>query len=368
MNIKKIVIVADQIFPMISPRSFRATELAKAFSKKGHDVTLLGTLGDYNYINFEKKYNIKVKDLGTSNFATRNSDGRIKLPIWKLGFIFFLRKFFEFPDIFLMRRVKKAILKSGEIDLLITVAIPFPIHWGASLIKEKDRKFKTWVSDCGDPYMFNSIKKPFFYFKYIEKFWCKKTDYISVPLSNAKDSYYEEFRSKIVEIPQGFNFEEIELSDYVENKSPTFIYAGMFYKEKRDPRKFLDYLTNLKIDFTFIIYTNSKNLVKPYKEVLKNKLIVKKPIGRKDLLLELSKADFLINIKNKNITNQAPSKLIDYTLTKRPVLELSSDFNNKELKKFRAFLNKDYKDSSAIKNIDKYNAVNVASQFEALCL
>jgi len=358
-----IVIVAHEIFPRIAPRSFRATELAKALAKKGHNVTLLASLGEFDYFNFETKYGIKIKDLGTSRFATSNSSGPIKLPLWKLGFIYFLRKLIEFPSIFLMRRVKKAIISENKFDLLITVAVPYPIHWGASLISKKNRNFQTWISDCGDPYMFNSIKKPFFYYKYLEKFWCKKTDYISVPILTAKESYYEEFRDKIKIIPQGFNFDEIRLNYYIKNKIPTFIYAGLFYPNKRDPSNFLKYLMELNKDFKFIVFTHKSTLLEPFKEKLGDKLEINKSISRDNLILKLSSADFLINIKNKQIANQSPSKLIDYSLTRRPILNVSSDFTSQEKEDFTSFMNSDYSNSIHIKDLKPYDALNVADKF-----
>ena len=359
----KIVVVAHEIYPRIAPRSFRATELAKALSKKGHEVTLLASLGNFNYSDFQNKYKIKVKDLGTSIFATSNSNGSIKLPLWKLGLIFFLRKATEFPQICLLNKVKNGIKEEGVIDLLITVAVPYPVHWGAAMISKTDRKFTTWVSDCGDPFMFNSLKKPFFYFKYLEKYWSKKTDHITVPIATAKESYYPEFEHKIDVIPQGFNFDEIKLTKYIENAIPTFIYAGMFYPDKRDPTSFLEYLTTLDVDFKFIIYTQKTALLLPFIKQLKGKMEIRNSINRDDLIVELSSKDFLINIKNKGITNQSPSKLIDYSLTKRPVLELSSDFSEIEKESFNSFLKGDYTNSCHIKDLSPYNALNVADQF-----
>lgn len=361
MNPLKIVIVSGVIFPRIAPRAFRATELAKALAKKGHNVTLISSLGKYNYSEFQKETKVVVKDLGTPYFATKNSDGKIDLPLWKKGVVFSLMRLLEFPDILLMRKVKKAILNEGEIDLLITVALPYPIHWGASLIK--DRNFNTWVSDCGDPYMGRTIQKPFFYFKHIEKWWSKKTDYISVPIEDARNAYYENFRKKIFVIPQGFNFNEIPKVEYKKNSVPTFIYTGLFYPELRDPTKFLQYLTSIKEDFRFIVYTSNSSLLKPFQEILKEKIEINNVIGREELLEKIKQADFLINIPNKNTSSQVPSKLIDYALSKRPILNISSDFTEKEKKNFEQFVEGNFTNQLIIGGIENYNIENVSEQF-----
>ncbi|MBU2061421.1 MAG: hypothetical protein KKH44_06175 [Bacteroidetes bacterium] len=363
MDKLNIVIVSGVIFPRISPRAFRATELAKALAKKGHAVTLIAALGKFDYSNFEKETGIKVKNLGNSKFEMLNSDGKVSINIWKKAVIFALMKLAHFPDSLLISKVKKAVLKEKNIDLLITVAIPYPVHWGVSFITKKQKNFKTWISDCGDPFMGNEVTKPIFYFKYIEKLWGKRTDFITVPVIAAKDGYYSEVHSKIHEIPQGFDFSEVVLSSYIKNEVPTFLYAGLFYPELRDPSKFLAYLCTLTVDFKFIIYTTKLDLVKPYLSVLKDKIEVRESVDRTTLMLEMSKVDFLINIENKGNTVQVPSKLIDYTLAQRPILNISSDFHNEEKNNFDSFIMGDYSSKIVITNFERYDSKNIAAEF-----
>ncbi|CAF3700014.1 unnamed protein product, partial [Rotaria sp. Silwood1] len=81
---------------------------------------------------------------------------------------------FEYPDIGLMFQVKSALKNESGYDLLISVAVPHPVHWGTALAwNEKKPIATTWVADCGDPYMgltYETYKKPF-YLKYLEKAW-----------------------------------------------------------------------------------------------------------------------------------------------------------------------------------------------------
>lgn len=359
----KIIIVSRSILPTNAPRAFRATELAKALAKQGHNVKLMAVLGNYNYTSFEVETGVEVVDIGTPSIAVRNSDGKLQLPLWKLGLIFLFRRFLDFPDILLMRKVKKAILNQGEFDMLITVAVPFSIHWGAAMIRSEERKFTTWVSDCGDPYMGNTMGSKMFYFKYVEKWWGRKTDYITIPVEDARDSYYSEFRNKIVVIPQGFDFEEVKNEEYKENIVPTFLYAGALYKEKRDPENFLHFLTTLKGDFKFIVYTAHTHHFTPFLEKLGHKIDLRSPIDRELLMKEMSTMDFLINIANSGTSAQVPSKLIDYALTERPILEISSDFTMDQKNNFLSFLQKDYMGRYRVEDIDRYNIKNVSSQF-----
>lgn len=369
MKKTKVVIIAYLIYPQNSPRSNRATELAKEFGRQDYDVTLYGVLGNYDYTDFETKYNVKVKDLGKHLFCKDTSDGINQ----RASFISkvvarTIGRFIYYPHIYLSKLVDNALRHEKDIDLLISIAYPFPIHWGVAQFKSNypdKMKHTTWIADCGDPFMGNPFSKHPFYFKNIEKWFCEKTDYLTVPIEEAKEAYYPEFRHKIEVIPQGFNMDEFKAEGlYKRNEVPTFIYAGVFYQNIRDPQAFLDYLVKKEIDFKFIVYTKSKALIEPYKDLLGNKLEIKDYVPRIQLLEEMSKADFLLNIEN-NTNKQSPSKLIDYALTKRPILNINSnEFLNEKL--VDDFLSENYSGSMKIVNIEQYDIKNILAQFVSL--
>lgn len=366
----KIVIISQNCFPYISPRANRATELAKELSKQGHDVNLYALLGDLDYEKYCNDYSINFKKLGDSKYGLyNNANKRNNNIIYKI-ITKFGGKYLEFPKIELKRFTYNILKKENDIDLLITIAHPHTIHWGAAkYVKKNKGKIKNWIADCGDPYMLNPFVKYPSYFKYVEKKWCQLCDYITVPIDEAKDAYYPEFRDKIKVIPQGFCFEENRLPDYTPNKVPTFAFSGIFYKDLRDPIKFLDYLCTLKTDFKFIIYTNCTEhtlevfSLNKYKAILNDNLVIHSFVPRSELLKELAKMDFLINIKN-NSGVQQPSKLIDYAITNRPILEITSEFS--EITIFKEFLNKDYHNARKIENIEQYDIRNVVNSFLAL--
>lgn len=360
----KIVIISRVIFPKIAPRSMRATELAKEFARQGHDVSLYGALGSYDYSMFQQKTKVKVKSIGNLMFAKINSDDTFSFNFFDKVLKKIFGRLLEFPDIELSKNTYYILKKESNIDLLITVAIPFPIHWGAALYKALCRnKFKhtTWVADCGDPYMGNPFHKKPFYFKYIEKWFCRKVDYITVPIEEAKEAYYQEFKGKIKVIPQGFSFEDVNIKDFEGNDVPTFIYAGVFYSDIRNPSAFLDFLSKVDKDFKFIVYTKSKSILERYVNVLNGKLIIRDYIPRTDLLKVMSQADFVVNFEN-NSSLQSPSKLIDYALSQRPILSLNS---NKKLNEeiILEFLEGNYENKMEIPDIQKYNIKNIASDF-----
>src|SRR5690554_1876330 len=103
MKSLKIVIISRVIFPKIAPRSMRATELAKEFARQGHDVTLYGLLGSYDYTQFENDTKIKIKSLGNTMFAKINSDDTYSFNLTDKILKKLFGKIFEFPDVELMK-------------------------------------------------------------------------------------------------------------------------------------------------------------------------------------------------------------------------------------------------------------------------
>lgn len=355
----KTLIVCKSFFPTNGPRANRATELVKEFSRLGHDVEIL-TPRNAAHDVFEKQYGVTISDMGTTFFHNpkRLLFKRIMLKVLMVSGI--ARKF-NIPDFFFMDRIPR-LLKGKSYDLIVSIAKPHSMHWGvAKAIRKYPSLAKKWIADCGDPFMGNPFHNYHKKFEKLERLFCETADFIAVPIKEAIPSYYPEFRDKIKVIPQGFNFAEDRkhLSNYERNSIPTFAYAGAFYKDKRDPSALFEYLVNLPIDFRFIIYTSNKDLVAPYVKRAGERFVIKNYIPRQELLKELSKMDFLININNISSV-QSPSKLIDYYLAGRPVLSLE---NNQVSPSIDSFLNNDYEDGYNFENMDAYDISNVANSF-----
>lgn len=358
----KILIISGFFYPDNTPRAFRTTELAKRFCKLGHDVTAYIPRNDNDLSSFVEQYPIHIRHY---NVKQLNSNGRLGLirRIWNR----LITQYLEYPYIYLMHSLPQALKNEGGYDLLITIAMPHQIHWAVGKMYAKGKRLaKTWVADCGDPYMFcgtSQYKHPF-YFARQEKRWGRECDYIAVPVESARGAYYPEFRDKIRIIPQAFDFAEVKLSNYAPNRVPTFAFSGNLIPKVRDPKPLLDYLCTLDKDFKFIVYTTKQHLVAPYKDKLGNKLEINGYIPRLNLLEKLSTLDFLINIGNIS-ANQLPSKLIDYGLTKRPILNISPlGFDHTLVDEF---LQGDYSRQYVVENIERYDIINVANQFLVLC-
>jgi hypothetical protein len=363
---KKILIVSRSFYPTNSPRSFRTTELAKELAREGHDVKVITSFTQEEIQqNFAREHNIKLKDLGQirSSKLIENLPNKLKRIFKRI-----LQIVIEYPDIKIIGKVKQALKGDKGYDLLISVAVPHPIHWGIAKVWKKgsnQNPAKVWVADCGDPFMkvtLDTFKHPF-YLKHFEKSFCHKCDYISVPTKASVQGYYKEFHHKIKIIPQGFKY---NINDYKKLYKPNsvkkFIFAGNIIPGKRDPRPLLDFLLEQDVDFKFILYTTKKDLIKSYEEKT-NKVEVKDYIPREMILKELAQADFLLNINN-GLKIQTPSKLIDYHIAGRPILSIDSfDFDKKTVNEF---LNGDYANAYKFENPDQFKIENVAQKFLSL--
>jgi hypothetical protein len=251
---------------------------------------------------------------------------------------------------------------------MISIAVPYPVHWGIAWARKKNTPIaNTWIADCGDPFMGNkleSFKYPF-YFAFLEKWFSRKAEYITIPFQDLIGCFYKEFHAKIRIIPQGFNFDEIQIiRKEINSTKPIFAYAGGVAKRGvRNIFHFIEYLLRLEVDFEFHVFPRTgRNFLKPYIQKSKGKIILHEPLSRDELLPILSKMDFLVNlILESSITKQMPSKLIDYALTGRPILNINLEKPQKEL--IEEFLKKNYQRAYKIENIEQYNIKNVAIQF-----
>ena len=362
---KKILLVSRSFYPDNSPRSLRTAELAKEFARKGHDVTII-TPRVKEHLEFEQIHKVKIIDLGQPKWQLIDLKGS--------GLILLLRRFirrfsgllFEYPNIELAGMVKRALKRGGNYDVLISIAVPYPIHWGVAAGWSKNSKknpAKKWIADCGDPYMGqenDTFKRPF-YFKYVEKWFMRKADYITVPTTGAIQGYYTEFHSKIKVIPQGFRFEDIEIyQEATQSIHPVFAYAGMFIPGRRDPSEFLDYLCSLNQKFEFYIYTNTTQLIEPFRNRSEGRIKIMQFLPREKLLFELSKMDFMVNFENVG-SKQTPSKLIDYTIIEKPILSIQTGNLNKEV--INEFMMGNYENAKIIKNPNQYRIENVYKEF-----
>jgi hypothetical protein len=364
MDKKRIIVICNSFWPDVSPRSFRATELVREFARQGHDVTVFKPNTSEQQHKFASDNNFNISDIGTfSKAPLMHSNGRLAKLIGRYVNRF-AQLLFEYPDIKLYSLVKNAIRKNNtDFDLCISIAVPYPIHWGTAAGLAKNKITKKWIADCGDPFMgdeSDSFKHPF-YFKYIENWFCRKTDWLTVPTDNSYSGYYKEFWNKIRVIPQGFNFKEVKIANKKHDYGcPTFGYAGGVIPNYREPFDFLNYLCEIEYDFKFVVYTKYPKYFEKYKAKLGNKIVINSIAERLNVLYEFSTFDFVVNFDNKG-SKQVASKLIDYYIIQKPILNIPFRSFNANI--FNEFMKENYENAFKIKNPDQYKIENVATKF-----
>jgi hypothetical protein len=361
---KKILLVCNAFYPENSPRSFRATELAKELARQGHQVTVI-THQRTGLETFCQQIGITFKSLGNLTWAEPKVKGTGVIRLFWRIIVRLSALLFEYPKIQLMFLVKKALKNEQDYDALISIAYPYPIHWGVASVWS-NKIAKVWIADCGDPYMGqeNDSFKPLFYFGWVEKWFCKKVDYLTVPTEKSIGGYYTEFHPKIKVIPQGFRFEDVQLYEGEKDSSKiVFGYAGMFIPGRRDPSEFLDYINDLELvkPFEFHVYTTTPQFVKPF--IKNSRIILKELVPREKLLFELSKMNFVVNFENVGNT-QTPSKLIDYLIIDKPVLSIK--YGDLKIETINEFFEENYSKKMILPDKDNYRIEKVATKFLAL--
>lgn len=360
----RILIISRNTFPHQSPRGFRTAELSEELVRLGHEVIVYSITGKYDYTHYMSETGVQIKGIPTMFDKNANDKSRRLNVLDRILLRLFSRSLF-FPDIELMYRVPTIIAKEKDIDLLITIAFPHTIHWGAAVYKKKhsDKFPHVWVSDCGDPFFLNPFFKAPKCFKKYEILSCRLTDYITIPTKEAIDGYFKEFHDKIRIIPQGFDFCKTPADKYESNEVVTFAFAGAVYDGKRDPRPFMDYLLHSGLEYKFIMYLRSP-LEERFVTESNSRIEYRLNYKRRDIIWECGRADFLINVTNPTVV-QSPSKLIDYGITGRPVLDISTLFDEADKQRFINFCNGDYSDAHHI-NVENYRIERIAKGFIAL--
>jgi len=360
----RFLIVTRGFFPANSPRAHRATELAKELCRQGHEVTVLTNLCR-EQSELTDRYGIKFVDLGSGRWPEVPIVWRGKTNLALRAVRRLLWKVLAYPEIEISFRVLGRLPVDQRYDCIISIAAPHAVHWGlAWKLRKSGGVAKTWIADCGDPFMGqeNDSFSPAFYFRWVEKTFCRRADWITVPTEGAKDGYYPEFREKLQVIPQGFRFEDYEFLKEIPRVSDgvtRFAYAGLLIPGRRDPRKFLDFLQSRAEPFEFHVFTPSRALVEPY-AARDRRIVLHDVIPREALLPRLAAMDFLVNIENVG-QKQTPSKLIDYWLCGRPILSLKSfDFDRAVVEQF---LRRDYRAAFQMPDPAQYRIENVASGF-----
>jgi hypothetical protein len=391
---KRILIISYFFWPEQTPRAFRAYELAKEFSKRNYQVTVITkklkterTRNEpFNLIEIPVKLENVYEHIPSALLARDdNKDVRrekkqplhtrfnvpAKIQFWKL-FIWPSLRHYEFC----YRGVKKLLQSRTQFmfDMTISIGLPVASHLLTYKLHSHGLNLGTLVADYGDPLTFNP-DVGFSMINYLkEKKMLSCFDFISMPTRKAVRSFTRLGIDprKLRIIPQGFSFQTSKKIKYhlpqQSLKRPIFIYGGQFYKKIRSPENFFNALYLLKQQgksFHFYIFTHIeapyvKYLQNKYEKTLSHVVSFHDTLNRDSFLDALKQADYGINFLNKS-EYQEPSKLIDYALAAIKTFDVDPDLSPVEI--VRKISSDDY----YIPSLDPSNDIRkVVSQFISL--
>lgn len=165
--------------------------------------------------------------------------------------------------------------------------------------------------------------------------WYEKAEHIFVTKemeNTVMNSMLSRYEAKITAInmpnfiPQENDFKNID-TDYID-----ILYAGMFYEDIRNPQRMMVVFSDLfkrnpKIRL-HIMGVGCENIIFKYKKQWPHNIIIygKQP---KEKVIDMTKrVDFLLNLSNTTPT-QAPSKIIEYVSTGKPLINFYSIDNDR---------------------------------------
>lgn len=364
----KIQIVTGHFYPQLHPRAFRANELALEFSRRGHNVTVTNcwTMTDFDYAVYAKENNLEIVNLGLTQTKSDISGKKAMFSSEdKLSTILRFLKEYLLAGSIPMRanRIARNLAIKPNTDLVIALSTPFSCLWGLSKYMKKHGKHFVAIADSGDPFYYSKQYSKAPWFKEIERNVYKGFDFLTIPTENAIPLYsplIEEEKIKI--IPQGFRMDNLKLYKGDYNGPVRIAYAGVFYRDIRNPEFLFRYLAQSKREFELYLFMRSRDsLIDEYMvkyPSLQGKIKVSS-LPHDKLLYELSRMHFLVNIENLSNT-QMPSKLIDYGMAGRPIF--SCNEKTFSLEKLDQFMEGNYEGKLEI-DVERYNIKRIVEEY-----
>ena len=359
---KKILFIAP-FLSNPSPRSTRILNILKNTpeSEVEAHVLLFEMKQPLEKNSFVKYHGLNFGNLTATTVFKRFTGkmGRNRLIIFfQSGLSYILRKLvlnevllYEIPKFIKNIRMLQ---KKYHFDNIVLVNPP-SLYLALILTKKIKSQF---IIDIGDPVYNNAAKKhiPIINrIKYIyEKWFLNRADTIIVTNQGTKEQYISLYRinsEKIKIISQGFDSELFQpinkTNSTITSENIKMIYAGMFYKELRDPYPLFRAIERLSPQKTILTLVGSN--------INKSKLGIElvKRESQKKLLKRIKKSNMLLYIDN-SYGVQTSGKIFELLALKMPLFFI---YSNESSPVYR--LIKDYKGTIFIKNDSEqiYNSI-----------
>lgn len=343
----KILIVNHYFTPTVGAHVYRWEQIARYWAGQGHSVSVVtGRVAD----SPDRELLEGVHIVRTGLFAKRDRlvrgavSGspsfvqRCKNVITKgMRRIY---QFFYWPDglwhwlPFLCMALTR--FRKHEIDLVISYSPTFSAHVGVLLCK---RIFglsnARWVADYGDPFSLSDSMQPnnFWLYRRFNAFVESKVIYAADQVAFTNEQTCEAYQTvypggRMEVVPHLVDISLFKSKRVREARSSSLVnlvYVGGFHKGIREPGVMLRFFEHLSKQypeqFTLNIYgpSNGFDFSASHPSVKYHGAV------QRSVAVELIKgADCLVNIDNSNCV-MAPSKLVEYVATGRPIINFCGD-------------------------------------------
>ena len=222
---------------------------------------------------------------------------------------------------FCLHFLKKLDLKSY--DVLITSQEPV-VGGLIGLHVKRWHPDLTWIADIGDsmlaPY-YPSLRRK------IDKIYERRiitfADGITVTNESEKkaiEARHPVEEGKIRVIKQGFLLEDCPELATQKNEVFTLAFTGTFYEGFRDPTNLIEALSELSIDYKFIVAARTDTFMAEF-EKIKDHVSFLGLIPHSECLKIQRKADILVHLGNRQLS-QVPGKFYEYLGAGKPILAI----------------------------------------------
>lgn len=303
------------------------------------------------YFNVDENIIIHTTTLKENNYVYNKQNITVKY--------FSIKQFPNFKNSYIpWLNYIKSDLNNIPIYRLLTISFPVQSMLIGYELKKRNPNI-IWAVYELDPYSYNKVlrlpKLLFWYrnFKQLKIF--NKADKILLT-----HELYEQYNQSniMVKFKKKYSNIGIPILEFSNSKSTKFtknnrfVYIGTFYKKIREPFNMLEVMSELARrlpGFKLDIYGEDfKPEYEPYILKSENKIQFHGRISKEEVSKVINESGFLINVGNK-VSNQLPSKVLEYIGYQKPILNfvsISNDPSIKYLEKYNYAMTLNYREIS----------------------
>lgn len=357
----KILFIVDKYYPESSANTVCSEKIIKYLQEQGNQVDVLTELvcndGNdlYSYngskvIKFKTYHNKMLRCFGKL-FKAKNWEDFPKLFKFGAGTLYRLthptriNTQYNSFDLVNYNKIAKQIKNvGGSYDIIMSVSSPFALQvLAVNLIKRGVAK--KWFPIFLDPFVYNKVlkKSKIDYRKKVAENVLSVADTIfvieGVMAENKRQGYNPEYHNKIIEItiPNLKKDDNNHIALNQKSDKIVLTYAGLFYKDIRNPQIMFEIIKELPASYELHIYGEGCNdLINQYVNYDNQKFKYFGRVEHSVCLNKLFNSNILINLSN-TITNQMPSKVFEYISYGKPIVNFYFSENDISLKYFKKY-------------------------------